>query len=98
LLNLQKKEIVKDADQDREHPRRRLREWFGAYYNDPDRADRVSVWGSTDQLVEGLQEVISAGVCLVISSPVHDMAEQMEILASEVIPSLTGTKSGSRSR
>jgi len=80
------------VDKDRERARRRLREWFGDYYNDPDRADRVSVWGSADQVVEGLQEVISAGAHLVILSPVFDGMEQMEILASEVVPHLTGTK------
>ncbi len=80
------------VDKDSHRARRRLREWFGSYYNDPDRADRVSVWGSTDQVVEGLQEVISAGARLVILSPVFDGMEQMEILASEVVPRLTGPK------
>ncbi len=80
------------VDKDRDRARRRLREWFGAYYNDPDRADRVSVWGSAEQVVEGLQEVVSAGARLVILSPVFDGMEQMEILASDVVPRLTGTK------
>ncbi len=79
------------VDKDRDRARRRLREWFGSYYNDPDKADRVSVWGSADQVVEGLQEVISAGARLVIMSPVFDGMEQMEILASEVVPRLIGT-------
>jgi len=80
------------VDKDRDRARTRLREWFGDYYNDPDRADRVSVWGSAEQVVEGLQEVISAGAGLVILSPVFDGMEQMEILASEVVPHLTTTK------
>ena len=77
------------VDKDSERARTRLREWFGAYYNDPDRAERVSVWGTADQVVEGLQEVISAGARMVILSPVFDGMEQMEILASEVVPQLT---------
>ncbi len=80
------------VDKDRGRALRGLREWFGDYYNNPDRADRVSVWGSVDQVVEGLNEVISAGAHLVILSPVFDGLEQMEILASEVVPRLTGTK------
>ncbi len=80
------------VDKDRDRARRRLREWFGVYYNDPDRADRVSVWGSAEQVVEGLQEVISAGARLVILSPVFEGMEQMEILASEVVPSLSSVK------
>ena len=43
-------------------------------------------------MVEGVQEVISAGARLVILSPVFDSMEQMEILASKVVPHLTGTK------
>ena len=76
------------VDKDCDRARGRLREWFGSYYNDPDRADRVSVWGSADQVVEGLQEVVSAGARLVILSPVFDGMEQMELLASEVVPHL----------
>jgi len=41
-------------------------------------------------VVEGLQEVVSASARLVILSPVFDGMEQMEILASEVVPRLTG--------
>ncbi len=78
------------VDKNRDRARTRLREWFGSYYNDPDKADRVSVWGSADQVIEGLQEVLSAGARLVILSPVFDGIEQMEILASEVVPKLTG--------
>jgi probable F420-dependent oxidoreductase len=82
--------LAVDKDSDRAH--RRLREWFGGYYNKPDQADRVAVWGSPEQVVEGLQEVISAGARLVILSPVFDGMEQMEILASEVVPHITGVK------
>ena len=39
--------------------------------------------------VASLQGVISTGARLVILSPVYDMAEQMEFLASEVVPRLT---------
>lgn len=78
------------VDKDRARAHKRLREWFGAYYNDPDRADRVCVWGKPDQIVEEIQEVVSAGARLVILSPVFDGLEQMEILASEVVPHLTG--------
>ncbi len=80
------------VDKDSDRARKRLREWFGAYYNDPDRADRVSVWGTAEQVVEGLREVISAGAQMVILSPVFDGMEQMDILASEVVPTLTGSK------
>jgi len=47
---------------------------------------------AAEQVVEGLQEVISAGARMVILSPVFDGMEQMEILATEVVPHLTDTK------
>lgn len=77
------------VDRDRERARRRLREWFGTYYHRADEADRVAVWGSPEECVEQLQEVVSAGARLVVLSPVFDGMEQMEILAREVVPSLT---------
>ncbi|NIO07617.1 MAG: LLM class flavin-dependent oxidoreductase [Deltaproteobacteria bacterium] len=77
------------VDKDSDRALRGLREWFGDYYRNPDRANSVSVWGSPDQVVEGIQDVISAGAGLVIFSPVFDGLEQMEILASEVVPRLT---------
>ena len=49
---------------------------------------RVSVWGSADQCVAGLREVIAAGARLVMLNPVFDELEQLEILASEVAPRL----------
>ncbi len=86
------KRVFLAVDKDRERAGRRLREWFKFYYNRPEQADRVSVWGSPEQVVEGLQQVISGGARLVVLSPTYDMPEQMEILASEVAPHLTGTK------
>ncbi len=86
------KRVFLAVDKDRERAGRRLKEWFKFFYNRPEQANRVSVWGSPEQVVEGLQEVVAGGARLVILSPVYDMAEQMEILASEVVPHLTGMK------
>jgi hypothetical protein len=46
------------------------------------------VWGSADQCVAGIQEVIAAGARLVMLNPVFDELEQLELLASEVAPRL----------
>jgi probable F420-dependent oxidoreductase len=86
------KRVYLAVDRDRERARSRLREWFGTYYRKPDRADRVAVWGSPEECVERLQEVVSAGARLVLLSPVFDRMEQMETLARDVVPSLTSQK------
>ncbi len=48
----------------------------------------MSVWGSVDQCVAGLREIIAAGARLVMLNPVFDEVEQLEILAAEVAPRL----------
>ena len=75
-------------DRDRERAGRRLAEYFGGFYGRPQLAAEVSVWGSADQCVAGLREVIAAGARLVMLNPVFDEVEQLEILAAEVVPRL----------
>jgi probable F420-dependent oxidoreductase len=87
------KRVFLAVDRDRERAHKRLREWFGGYYGRPDQADRVAVWGSAEEVVEGLRKVVSYGARLVVLSPVFDRAEHLEVLASEVVPYLTGAKS-----
>lgn len=82
------KRVFLAVDRDRERAHRRLREWFGGYYGRPDQADQVAVWGSPEEVVEQLQKVVSYGARLIVLSPVFDRSEQMEILASEVVPHL----------
>jgi alkanesulfonate monooxygenase SsuD/methylene tetrahydromethanopterin reductase-like flavin-dependent oxidoreductase (luciferase family) len=47
---------------------------------------RVAVAGSPDDCVRGLREVAAAGAELILLNPLFDDAEQMERLASEVVP------------
>ncbi len=65
---------------DKDRARRRLREWFGVYYNDPDRADRVSVWGSVDQVVEGLH---LCGHCLTLHNLLVGNTAQKSVKSSK---------------
>ena len=82
------KRVYVAVDRDRERAGRRLAEYFGGFYGRPDLAAEVSVWGSVDQCVAGLREVIAAGARLVMLNPVFDEVEQLEILAAEVAPRL----------
>ena len=80
------KRVYLAVDKDRERAARRLRDWFGSYYGQADLAERVAVWGSAEKCVEGLRQIVAAGARLLILSPVFDLMEQMEVLASEVVP------------
>lgn len=80
------KRVYIAVDKDRERAAKRLKEWFGAYYGAPDLAEKVSVWGSVDECAAQLSEIAAAGAEVLNLNPVFDMAEQMEVLAGEVIP------------
>jgi probable F420-dependent oxidoreductase len=82
------KRVYVAVDRDRERAGRRLAEYFGAFYGRPQLAAEVSVWGSVDQCVAGVREVIVAGARLIMLNPVFDEVEQLETLAAEVIPRL----------
>ena len=83
------KRVYLAVDRDRERAAKRLREWFGLFYGQADLADRVAVWGSAEECVERLREIVAAGARLLLLNPVFDMMEQMEVLASEVVPRVT---------
>lgn len=80
------KRVYVAIDKDRALAARRLREWFGLYYGQADLAERVAVWGSVEECAEGLRDIVATGARLLVLNPVFGLMEQMEILASEVIP------------
>jgi alkanesulfonate monooxygenase SsuD/methylene tetrahydromethanopterin reductase-like flavin-dependent oxidoreductase (luciferase family) len=82
------KRVYIAVDRDRERAGRRLAEYFGGFYGRSELAAAVSVWGSVDQCVAGLREIVAAGARLVMLNPVFDEVEQLEILAAEVAPRL----------
>lgn len=82
------KRVYLAVDNDRQRAERRLREWFGVRYGFADMAPRVSIWGSGEECVDKLGDLIRAGARHLLLNPVFDEAEQMEILASDIIPKL----------
>lgn len=66
----------------------RLRQWFGAVYGQPEMADRVAVWGSSQRILDEVARLQQAGVNHVLLNPVFDEDEQMERLAADVLPHL----------
>ena len=57
------------------------------YFGLPD-LTAVAVYGPPAKVAEGVREVIAAGAELVLLNPLYDDAEQMERLATEVLPLL----------
>ena len=82
------KRVYIAIDNDAERAERRLRDWFGAWYGRADMGSEVSVWGSVDDCVDGLMEVVEAGAGMLMLNPVFDYEEHLENLASEVAPRL----------
>jgi probable F420-dependent oxidoreductase len=82
------KRVYVAVDQDRARAGRRLAEYFAGFYGRSQLAAEVSVWGSADQCVAGIREVLAAGARLVMLNPVFDEVEQLELLAAEVAPRL----------
>jgi probable F420-dependent oxidoreductase len=60
---------------------RRLQEWFGVRYKRAEMATRVSLWGSRQECIDKLNELVRAGARHLMLNPVFDEMEQLEVLA-----------------
>jgi probable F420-dependent oxidoreductase len=83
------KRVYLAIDPDQARAAKRLAEWFGAFYGRPELAGQVAVWGSVDDCVRGLDEVIAAGARLLILNPVFDEPDHLERFAAEIAPRLS---------
>ena len=83
------KRVYITVDSDRPRAGKRLAEWFGAFYGRPQMADEVSVWGSPEECVDRLREVVAAGARLLLLNPVFDEMEHLEQFASMIGPKLS---------
>jgi len=82
------KRVYIAIDRDKARAGQRLAEWFQAFYGRPQMAAEVSVWGSEDECVDRLGEVVAAGARLLLLNPVFDEMEHLERFASAVAPKL----------
>ncbi len=83
------KRVYIHVDEDVERARRLVSQNLAQIYADI-AADftAVAVFGSPTPCIEGVREVIDAGAELVLFTPLHDEAVQMERLAAEVVSAL----------
>ena len=87
------KRVYLAIDDDAARAKRRLDEFFGARYpwqiqRNPDFVADICCWGSAAQVAEGLAKVARFGASQLILNPLWDFEEQVEALASEVIPAV----------
>jgi probable F420-dependent oxidoreductase len=81
------KRVYVIVDDDRERAGRGLADWFLRRYGRPG-LERVAVWGPASECAEGLREVAAAGAERILLTAPFDEAQQLERLASEVVPRL----------
>ena len=82
------KRVYVAVGQDKQGASQKLQDWFGSHYGNAARALEVSVFGNEEECIEGLGEVVSEGMDLLLLNPVYDMTEQAERLARDVLPKL----------
>ncbi len=82
------KRVYLAVDNNRERAEKRLREWFGVRYRNADMASNVSIWGSRDECLNKLGELVAAGAQHLMLNPVFDEMEHVELLAQDILPKL----------
>jgi len=82
------KRIYLAVDDDKDRAERRLREWFGLRYKNADLGPRVCIWGSRDECIEKILQIVRAGAQHIVFNPMFDEMEHLEICAKELMPHL----------
>src|SRR6185503_1932754 len=66
------KRVYMAVDNDKALAERRIREWFGKRYKNTDLGPKVSIWGSSAECTEQIQELVSAGAQQIVFNPMFD--------------------------
>ena len=82
------KRVYLAVDKDRARGEKRIREWFARRYKNADLGPKVSIWGSSAECAEKIQEIIHAGAQHIVFNPMFDEREHLEICAKEIMPHL----------
>ncbi len=75
------KRLYVAIDDDADRAERRLQEWFGHHYGNPEMGSKVSVWGPAERVYEAIDGLIEAGAQHLLLNPVFDYEEHLEALA-----------------
>lgn len=82
------KRVYIAVDNDRDRAERRLREWFALRYKSADMGSRVSIWGSRQECLDQLGDLVRAGAQHLMLNPVFEEIEHAELLANDIVPKL----------
>lgn len=92
------KRVYVAIDDDAARAKRRLDEFFGARYpwqvqRNPNFVADICYWGNTARVAEGLTQVANLGASTLIVNPLWDFEEQIEALATDVMPAVRALSS-----
>jgi probable F420-dependent oxidoreductase len=82
------KRVYITVTNDKKRTEERLADWFNLVYGRPEMAQSVMIYGSEQECIERVAAFKEAGAKLLFFNPVFDLREQMEILATRIIPAL----------
>jgi probable F420-dependent oxidoreductase len=82
------KRVYLAVDKDKARGEKRVQEWFARRYKNADLGPKVSIWGSSAECAEKIQEIIHAGAQHIVFNPMFDEMEHLEICAKEIMPHL----------
>jgi probable F420-dependent oxidoreductase len=83
------KRVYLAVDANRARAEERLRAWFGVRYRSADMGSRVSVWGSADECVEQLRDLIGSGAQHLLLNSAFDHLDHLELMAKDIVPHLS---------
>lgn len=82
------KRVYLAVDKDKARGEQRIREWFSRRYKNAELGPKVSIWGSSAECAEKIQEIVHAGAQHIVFNPMFDEMEHLEICAKEIMPQL----------
>jgi probable F420-dependent oxidoreductase len=82
------KRVYIAVDSNRTRAERKLNQWFSQVYGAGDIAGSAAIYGSEQECIDKLGELILAGAKLLILNPVSDHMEHLEGLAKNILPKI----------
>jgi probable F420-dependent oxidoreductase len=77
------------VDKNKARAEQKLNQWFNQVYKVRDIANTSAIYGSEQECIDKLGEVILAGAKLLILNPISDHMEHLEGLAKDVLPKIS---------
>jgi probable F420-dependent oxidoreductase len=82
------KRVYVAVDTNKARAEERLRAWFGVRYGSADMGSRVAVWGSVNECVDQLRDLVASGAQHLLLNSVVDNPEHLELMAKDIVPHL----------